>query len=168
MDPLTLLAQAKEKALAGDLDGARALREQAAEIKAINDMEAAAKAATKAATEAARLPFATEAAEDEPAAPQDIAVKSWYVRKYGDEAAALEQVMTELYGRNHQHTAWAKSADFMRYIRSGRKDDKLAGMVVYTPAQVAGALADGVSVAEIKATQVESQDTLGGLTARFN
>ena len=113
-----------------------------------------------AADPAARPQFgATE--EDAPA--ESYAVKSWYIKKYGDTGAAMDQVMGELYGANHKELAWAKTADFLRYIRTGQADPKLHRAVVYSPAQVAQALADGLSVGELKATQVESQDTLGGL-----
>jgi HK97 family phage major capsid protein len=113
----------------------------------------------KVADPVARPVFDAPAA-DAPA--ESMAVKSWYVKKYGDDGAAMDQVMGELYGSNYRGLAWAKTADFVRYIRSGHSDPKLHRAVVYTPAQVAQALADGLSVSELKATQVESQDTLGG------
>ena len=157
-----LLDQAKEKALAGELDAAKALREQAATLREIKAEEVAAKAALDTEVKAARLPFPA----DEDAAPaetaSDIAMKSWYMRQYGDSSTAMDQVMTELYGRDHRKFAWAKSADFIRYIRTGQADAQLHRALVYSPSQVEGFLQLGMSVAELKATQVESQDTLGG------
>ena len=45
-------------------------------------------------------------------APADgYAVKSWYIRKYGDDGAAMDQVMGELYGANHMGLAHAKTAE---------------------------------------------------------
>jgi hypothetical protein len=64
---------------------------------------------------------------------ESVAVKSWYIKKYGDAGAEMDQVMTELYGSNHKGVAWAKTADFVRYIRSGYFDQKLHRAVVYSP-----------------------------------
>lgn len=157
-----LIQEARALVLAGNLDEAEQKTKQATALKSVEALEAAEAAATKAATEAARLPMG--AVEDDTPAPsaESVAIKSWYIKKYGDDASAMDRVMTDLYGSNYRHVAWAKSADFMRYIRTGQYDPKLHRAVVYTPAQVAAAMADGLSVAELKATQVESQDTLGG------
>jgi HK97 family phage major capsid protein len=143
----------------GDLDGGENLIRQA-ELEKRADGLTEVKTAT--VDPAARLPFATEAVESAAEPTESIAVKSWYTRKYGDDGAAMDQVMAELYGPSHKHLSWAKTADFVRYIRSGYFDPKLHRAVVYSPTQVAQALADGLSVGELKATQVESQDTLGG------
>jgi HK97 family phage major capsid protein len=138
--------------IAGNLDEAETLTKQASALKALDGLDVK-------VDPAARPQFgATEA--DTPA--DGGAIKAWYTRKYGDDGAAMDQVMGELYGSNYRGLSHAKTADFLRYIRSGRYDEKLHRAVVYTPVQVAQALADGVSVSELKATQVESQDTLGG------
>lgn len=153
------LAAAQAALKLSDLDGGEALIRQAELEKKAESLEAV-------VDERARLPFPAEAAADA-APPESVAIKSWYVKKYGDEGAAMDQVMDELYGPGYKHLAWAKTADFVRYIRTGRYDDKLHRAVVYSPAQVAQALADGMSVSELKATQVESQDTLGKHTCPF-
>lgn len=146
---------AREAILANDLATAETYTNQAKALKSLDAIE-------PRVDPAARLPFGEPPADVEPPTVESSAVKSWYVRKYGEDGAAMDQVMGELYGSNYRHVAWAKSADFVRYIRSGRFDEKLHRAVVYTPAQVAQALADGISVGELKATQVESQDVYGG------
>ena len=155
-DMLTVSAyveKARAAIVAGNLDEAETFTKQAAAVKALADLE-------PKVDPASRLPFGEVATEID--TTNDIAVKSWYVRKYGETGDAMEQVMTELYGKDHRSMAWAKTADFARYIKTGRFDEKLRRAVVYTPGQVAGAIADGLGVAEMKATQVESQDGLGG------
>ena len=151
-----LVTQAREAILAGKLDDARTLKDQAEALKGLGDMETAAQAAVVAG----RLPIGVGAATPEPA--NEIAVKSWYIRHYGDNASAMDQVMAELYGQDHRRVAWAKSGDFIRYIRTGQYDPHLHRTMLYSPAQVEGMLQMGMSVAELKATQVESQDVLGG------
>jgi HK97 family phage major capsid protein len=149
------IQQARAAIADGKLDEAETLTKQASALKALDSL-------APTVDPAARLPFATEAAEAATTPTESVAIKSWYTRKYGDDGAAMDQVMDELYGANYKALAWAKTADFVRYIRSGRYDEKLHRSVVYSPSQVAQALADGMSVSELKATQVESQDTLGG------
>jgi hypothetical protein len=106
---------------------------------------------------------------DTPASVETIArssaMKAWYTKTYGgDLDGDVETVMTDLYGHDYRHLRWAKSADFVRWIKSGRCDPKLEKLVVYTPDQILAEIATGASVAELKATQLESQDTSGGLT----
>jgi hypothetical protein len=155
MNVADYIQKARDAITSGNLDEAETFTKQAQALKALDGLE-------PKVDERSRLPFPTEAAEAA-VDTESVAVKSWYARKYGDDGAALDQVMSEMYGANYKTLAWAKTADFVRYIRTGRYDDKLHRAVVYSPAQVAQALADGMSVSELKATQVESQDTLGGL-----
>ena len=158
MDVTTYRTQAEEAIKAGDLDKAEMLIRQA-------ELAHRAGAIKAEVVEAGRLlPAAgpVDAHTSQASSSDDIAAKSWYINRFGDDGAAMNQVMSELYGRDHQRFAWAKSADFMRYVRTGQYDPQLHRALVYTPAQIAEALADGVSVAALKATQVESQDVLGG------
>lgn len=161
MDPLTLLAQAKEKALAGDIAGSQALRAQAAELKAI-----ALESAPPAVNPSDRLPFAATAADAAVAEPvANLAAKSWYYNQFGTPDAAMNQVMTELYGHDYEGYSWAKNADFVRFVRTGHYDSRFQKALVYSSRQVKSLLQLGMSVAELKATQIESQDVLGGLAA---
>lgn len=152
------LAQADAAIAAGELDQAETLLKQAE----MAQKAAAIKAVETKTVEANRLPIPAAEAAPVVEAANDIAVKSWYHRQYGDESTAMDQVMSELYGRDHRKFAWAKSADFVRYIRTGQADPQLHRSMVYSPAQVESFLQLGMSVGELKATQVESQDTLGG------
>jgi len=152
---------------AGTLDEAERLLTQAELEKRAERMQAEAEPvaapATKTVDISQRLPFPagdTESASSDTV--NDIAVKAWYQRRYGEESTALDQVMAELYGHNHRAVAWAKAADFIRYVRTGVADPCLHRTLVYTPQQVEGFLQLGLSVGELKATQVESQDVLGG------
>ena len=151
-DVQTLIKEARDLILAGNLEEATKKKDQAAALKALDDE-----------VKSKRLDFGTETPTDTPAeTANDIATKSWYMRQYGDSGTAMDQVMTELYGRDHRKFSWAKSADFVRYIRNGQADPQLHRALVYTPKQVEGFLQLGMSVGELKATQVESQDQLGG------
>lgn len=150
---------AREAILANDLVTADQYINQGEALKRLKAME-------PTVDPAARLPFDT--VSDAAGASiehnaQDFAVKTWYAKQYGgDLNRDVATVLNDLYGTEYTHLRYAKSADFMRYIRSGQYDAKLHRAVVYTPDQVLDAIAGGLSVSEIKATQVESQDQLGG------
>jgi HK97 family phage major capsid protein len=157
-DVLTVSAyveQARAAIAAGKLDEAETLTKQAQAVKALAALE-------PTVDPNARLPFGTPEPETPKETATDIATKSWFASRYGDSGTAMDQVMTELYGQDHRKFAWAKSADFVRYVRSGRCDEKLHRALVYSPTQVEEFLKLGMGVSELKATQIESQDTLGG------
>lgn len=150
---------AREAILAGNIADAEQYTAQAKALHALKSLE-------PTVDPSARLPFdsvpdAANASVERSA--QDLAVKTWYAKQYGgDLTGDVKTVLNDLYGTEYTHLRYAKSADFMRYIRSGHFDPKLHRAVVYTPDQVLDAIAGGLSVSEIKATQVESQDQLGG------
>lgn len=151
------LAQARQAIAAGDLERARQLTEQAKALKAVADVEG---------ETAPRLPAPEPApASDAAATVQDVAVKSWFARRYGDVDAAIAQIGRELYGHiapSYEQAAYRKNADFIRWIRTGYYDPVLHRTVLYTPQQLADAVLAGAGVAELKSTQIESQDVLGG------
>lgn len=150
------LAQARQAIAAGDLDQARQLTEQAKALKALADMEG---------ETAPRLPAPEPAPAQAEPAVQDVAVKSWFVQRYGELDAALAQIGRELYRHiapSYEAAAYSKNADFVRWIRTGRSDPTLHRTVLYTPHQLADMVLAGGGVAELKSTQIESQDTLGG------
>lgn len=149
------LAEFDTAVKAGELDKAEGLLKKA-------ELEKQADALQQEEIKANRLPFGTPEPEKPVDTATDIATKSWYLRQFGDTGTAMDQVMTELYGQDHRRFSWAKSADFIRYIRTGQADAQLHRALVYSPVQVEGFLQLGMSVAELKATQVESQDQLGG------
>ena len=97
-----------------------------------------------------------------PEASNNVALKAWYAGQFGgDLSADADKVMADLYGSNYQAEAYAKSASFLRYIRTGQMDE-YARRIVMTPGQVMKALAEGQTYSSLKATQVESQDVFGG------
>lgn len=155
-DVATLIQKSRELILAGNLEEATKVKDQAIALKALDDE-----------IKSKRLDFgvggeqSTTITDTPTETANDIATKSWYMRQFGDTGTAMDQVMSELYGRDHRKFAWAKSADFVRYIRTGQADAQLHRALVYSPTQVEGFLQLGMSVAELKATQVESQDQLG-------
>lgn len=113
-----------------------------------------------------RPPFGSS--EDTPpsATTANPAIKTWYVKRYGELPIAAEQIASELYpGRDYTELSWAKHADFNRYLRRGQFDPALAPLVLLTPTQILDAAANGLTVGEIKATMVEAQDSLGGYLA---
>ena len=145
---------ARDAIAAGDLEAATRYKDQAAALKAVN-----------ALGETLPIPQIAVPEPNAEASAQDIAVKSWFHNRYGEFDAGLKQIATELYGHiapTYERAAWLKNADFIRYIRTGAFDPVLHRTVLFTPEQLANAVLAGASVAEIKNTQVESQDVLGG------
>jgi len=108
--------------------------------------------------------------EDSPAQRQEAATKAasraWYVKRFGDVPAAAEQIAKELYGEydngDFSYVAMKKHQDFVRYLRTGEGDRKYSRMLLLTPQQIIDAAADGATIAEIKSTMIEADDTLGG------
>lgn len=157
-----LVTQAREKILAGDLEGGRMLKDQAEAIKSLDAM-------TPSDTPA-RLPFGTSAPATEEPATESVAVKAIeaaHVRKYGTLDRGMDQIYRELYGTpNYAYLMAQKMADINRYCKSGIADPKLMRQVLLSQEQIASAFYGGVPVGDgtytIKATMVEAQDTLLG------
>jgi len=142
---------ARKAIVEGRLDDAKDLTERAKAMKALETFDVAA--------EPVRLPMGEPAAESqEKETPASI--KTWYVKKFGEPTAANAQVAKELYG-DFMGVSHRKSVGFRNYIRTGREDE-LARVMVYSPEQIVNGVAAGMTVAEMKAAQVESSDTLGG------
>jgi hypothetical protein len=149
---------AQEAIHAGDLDAAEKYKNQAVALKGLSDL-------TPQVDATKRLDFGTGADErTTEQTAQQAAMKTWYAKQYGgDLDGDVATVLNDLYGADYRHLRWAKSADFVRWIRTGKADPKLEKLVLYTPEQVLAEIATGASVAELKATQLESQDSAGGL-----
>lgn len=147
---------ARAAIVAGDYESAERLTAHAKALKSLS---------TIGGDTMPRLPMQSAPIADN---NENAALKAWYNNQFGgsDLVRDSEVVMKDLYGANYQAEAYAKSASFLRYIRTGQTDE-YARRVVMTPGQVMKALAEGQSYSNLKATQVESQDVLGGLTARF-
>jgi HK97 family phage major capsid protein len=142
---------AREAIAAGDITAATQYKDQAAALKALSPLEET----------APRLDFGTgESAGAQTA--QSMALKSWYAEAFGgDLDKDGETLMKDLYGSDVRALAHAKSMGFYRFLRTGQMD-AMAHKVVMTPAQVMSMIAEGQTFASIKATQIESQDSLGG------
>lgn len=155
---------AREAILAKDFETAETYTNQAKAIKALDDL-------APKVDPSARLPFAT-GSDDRATLEQNAkqaAMKAWFAQATstkGDIDANVKAVLDDMYGGNYLAARYAKSADFLRYIRTGQYDPALKSAVVYMPEQVMADLAAGMTVADLqaaaKATQVESQDTSGG------
>ena len=165
MSYMQILQSAKEKALAGDLEGAKALREQAIEVKAIEALTVTDDPATK------RLPFPDASQPTATETMNDAAVKmitAAHIRKYGTIEEGVDQVAKELYGvSNYAMLHARKMADLDFYCKSGiTRDSRLAKQVLFSPEQLYTAVLAGVPVGDgqytFKATMVEAQDTLLG------
>lgn len=163
MDPVTYqtsgeaIKAARAALVSNDLSEAQRLTEHAKALKAIEAI----------GDTQPRLDLTPPADVPAPDAAHDVAVKTWFHNRYGTFDAGLSQVAKELYGHiapTYERAAWLKNADFNRYIRFGQYDPRLHRLVLFSPDQMAAAILGGAAVAELKATQIESQDVLGGLS----
>jgi HK97 family phage major capsid protein len=102
---------------------------------------------------------------------QDIgatASKAAYVKRFGDADSMVKAILTDLHGADYEGVYWQQKAAFNRYLRGGENnlksgDAKLLSQQVMNPTAIKMALEQGTdSVKAIKATMVESADTLGG------
>lgn len=150
---------AREAILAKDFDAAETYKKQAEALKSVDDLDRRPPIDTSQ-----RLPFPAQPAGDAVKTAQMIALDAWYSKTWGGASldADTALVMGDLYGNDYKQLNWAKSRDFLRYVATGRCDDKLRTMALYSPNEVMKALTDGMDFAGIKATQVESQDWAGG------
>ena len=95
-------------------------------------------------------------------------MKAAYVKRFGTPDQEIEGVLKDLHGSNYVGAYWDQKAAFNRYLRGGEGnmkpgDDKLLKGVVMTPEAVKDALDQGIdTVGALKATMVESADSLGG------
>jgi HK97 family phage major capsid protein len=142
---------AREAIAAGDLEAATKFKDQAAALKSVEAL----------GDTLPRLDM-TPAQPAPEAAASEMALKSWYKGSFGaDLDTDTATLMGDLYGKDYRQAAWLKRASFLRYVRTGEADE-WAQRIVLTPEQVMEQIAEGKTYAAIKATQVESQDTLGG------
>jgi HK97 family phage major capsid protein len=103
--------------------------------------------------------------EDRAGAPgaDDSVRTAWYASRFRSVPAGAEQIARELYREDYSALAFRKMRDYGRYLRTGEiSDHRLARTLLLTPQQIVDAAAHGVTVAEIRATMIEGDDTLGG------
>jgi HK97 family phage major capsid protein len=100
----------------------------------------------------------------------DAATKSFnalYVTRFGDEDDAMKAVMSDMFGSDYRQVVQDQRRAFARYLRFGEPEldgnaRKALRTQIFPPEVVKSMLVNGYDVAEIKATQVEAQGTLGG------
>jgi HK97 family phage major capsid protein len=95
----------------------------------------------------------------------DAAMKSAFLESVEaefDYDERTQKLANELHGGNYAQLCYDKSRAYAKYLKNGYTDRPLASTLVLSPAQIREAVKSGVSAAEVKATMVEAQDTLGG------
>jgi HK97 family phage major capsid protein len=163
------LDQAETALAAGLFDDADKFTRQAEAQQKINATKAA---ATPVVDATKRLDMGSgeePSAEERSKSVEGSAIKAAYVMQFGkDLDSDIAQIYKELYGTtNYPMLRAMKMADVNRYLRTNHCDPKLEKMVLLAPEQIMAAIVSGVPVSSgtysIKATQVEAQDTLGGV-----
>lgn len=152
---------AKAAILAGNLDEAETLTKQAQALKAVE--------AITPPAEIKRLDMTGMGADPTPPvkteAVQDAAIKSFFITRYPSIEDGAIKLASEFYQAQGGYKAayFHKYQAFKQFIRTGWCDPAYKSMLLYTPAQLmAAALEDGFT--SLKATQIESQDSLGGFS----
>jgi HK97 family phage major capsid protein len=171
-----LTAEARKALDAGKMDEYQKYFDLAKAAKALDDLDAAkaGPGATPPARAVARPPFSGGDPAPEPtpaeAAAKTIqawAAKKWYVKKFGELDPAIGEIVKELYDGVRDVTDFyrlnaAKHAGLNTYLKYGEYDPALKRVVVLSQDQLAEAFLFGNSVAEVKATMIEAQETLAG------
>lgn len=154
---------ARDAVLAKDFDLAETYKNQALAMKSLDDI-------TPRVDATKRLDMGDGNGETPtPASVEGAAVKAAYVMQFGkDLDSDIKQIYKELYGSdNYPMLRAMKMADVGNYLRSRNYVPKLEKQVLLAPEQIMAAVLSGVPVStgtySIKATQVEAQDTLGGV-----
>lgn len=156
------IQKARDAIIAGNMDEAETLTKQAQAMKALVDIE-------PKVNPADRLDFGAPEKEKDAEPVEAGAIKAAYVMKFGkDIDSDIAQIYKELYGTSNYPVLRAmKMADVNRYLRTNRCDPRLEKQVLLAPEQIMAAIVSGVPVSSgtysIKATQIEAQDTLGGV-----
>lgn len=125
-------------------------------------------------TREATSPHAQRPAYDEgdpapktPEAPLETA-KSIHIAKYGTEDAAKAAILRDVVGTQYQQLLYDQDVAFMRYVRGGaeilsNEQKKALKTQIFPVEELMGFVYErGMSVEEMKATQVEAQGSLGG------
>jgi len=101
----------------------------------------------------------------------DPVASAAYVTRFGNTEKAVDQILTDLHGSDHQNQFWEQKKAFGVYLRSDPQQPLPSWVhnalkdVILTPEVVKGALLTGFSSVEaMKATMVSGINTLGGLT----
>jgi HK97 family phage major capsid protein len=161
------ITKAQQALEAGELDEGKRLRGEAETLKsALEELEAI--QGMKAMASPVRPPMPGAAIAPQPAEKGDPAVKAFYMARFGEPDAAIKAVLTDLYGASYDEMFWTQKRAFNAYLRSNPQKalpawvENASRQLVLTPQAVKEALAEGLDVAALKTTMVESSDTLGG------
>jgi len=95
--------------------------------------------------------------------PDDGVAKAAHVIRYGDIDENVDRIMNEVYGGvgDYRQKAYDQSKAFTRFMRTGSVEG-VDRRQLWPESAVKAMIRQGMSVAEIKATQMESSDVLGG------
>lgn len=174
-------AVAKEKALKaiddGDLEEAQKYQQEAQTLKDLIDAEEAMKSLELPETEPIRPPMPGEGAgalpeppPDDGDKPVDPFIKSFFVSRFREPAVIEHTVLKDLHGVDYMQKYWNNRQAFLKYVRYGfdgrtwtQDEANALKEIILTPEAVKTALWRGFdSVATLKATMIESQETVGG------
>jgi HK97 family phage major capsid protein len=158
---------ARAAIIAGNLDEAETYTKQAKALKSLDDLAPRVDATKRLDMGSGETPSDKERMES----VESSAIKAGYIMKFGkDLDSDVKQIYRELYGTdNYAMLRATKMADVNNYLRAepGTYNPKMGKMVLLAPEQIAAAIISGVPVAtgtySLKATQIEAQDTLGGV-----
>jgi len=99
----------------------------------------------------------------------DPVAQAAYITRFGTTEKAVDQILVDLHGQDHQNKYWEQKKAFGIYLRSDPQlplptwVNKALTEVILTPEVVKGALFTGFSdVESMKATMVSGINTLGG------
>ncbi len=142
------------KALRND---AASLTERANQVKAIE--------ADIADAQAPQMPV--DLPSDEPTKAtkpaNDGVAKAAYVLQYGDIDESTDRIMNEVYGSTNYHqTTHDQVKSFSKFMRTGIVDRNVDKRQLWPANAVKNMIRQGMSIDEIKATQMEASDVLGG------
>lgn len=162
-----------EKALNdGDLETARKHRSEAETLKAALD-ELSTLDALRPTASVYRPPLPVGPVQDVDIKTRDKSdggniAKAFYNLRFGDVNKAVNAILTDLYGPDYESLYWTQKIAFGYYLRSHPQHVlpdwvvKAGRQIILTPNLVLEALSQGLDVATLKATMIESADTLGG------
>lgn len=165
------LAEARAALEAGELEKGRTLKGEAETLKsALTELESL-DALKASAPQRPPMPGVGEGSTPAATASSvqaDPSVKAFYQSRFGEPDAAIKAVLVDLHGADYEAKYWTQKRAFNAYLRSHPQNalpawvQEAGRQVVLTPAAVKDALSQGLDVAALKATMVESSDVLGG------
>lgn len=106
-------------------------------------------------------------AEVENKANAQKALEAHYVMRFGEEDAAKKAILGDVIGADYRQRIYEQNEAFGRYLRDGDRalsmgDVKALKSQVFPLEMIQKFVKEGMSISDIKATQVEAQGELGG------